>query len=85
MKKKATDDLCTNELQAAAATLTKAAASTSDIVTAFIDVAISLAERDPAYAPAELDIVANLFSAGEGVARMRLKALTAPKRPRKKS
>lgn len=64
MKKPAIDDTCLESLQAAAASLTKSGASTSDIVTAFVDVAIGLAESDRAYAPIQLDIVANLFSAG---------------------
>lgn len=67
------------------ASLTKSGASTSDIVTAFVDVAVGLAESDRAYAQVQLDIVANLFSAGEALARTRIKALTPPKRPRKKS
>ncbi|MCU1336048.1 MAG: hypothetical protein JWO19_1629 [Bryobacterales bacterium] len=85
MKKPAIDDMCIEGLQAAAASLTKSGASTSDIVSAFADVVIGLSESDRAYVHIQLDIVANLFSAGDALARMRIKALTPPKRARKKS
>jgi hypothetical protein len=80
---KPTDDECIARLRAAAVSLADEGASLYDIVTAFLDVAVDMAAEDSRYAQAQLDIVANAFSAGEGLARFR-KEQEAPggKRPR---
>jgi fructose-specific phosphotransferase system component IIB len=85
MKKPDIDATCIDSLEAAAAALTNAGASTADIVAAFVDVAINLAERDRNYAAVQLEIVANLFSAGEAMARLRMKSRMARKKTRKKA
>jgi hypothetical protein len=85
MKKPHIDATCIDSLEAAAAGLSAAGASTADIVGAFVDVAIKLAESDRNYAAVQLDIVANLFSAGEAMARLRMKSRMARKKTRKKA
>jgi hypothetical protein len=77
------DDECTAHLLAAAEVLTRKGASVFDIVTNFIDVALTLAQRDRDYGIPQLEIVANAFTAGEDAARLTIEKLTPPKRPRK--
>lgn len=78
------DDECIAHLLAAAEVLTKRGASVYDIVTNFIDVALTLAQRDRNYVLPQLEIVANAFTAGYDAARVTIERLTPPKRPRKK-
>jgi formiminotetrahydrofolate cyclodeaminase len=81
--KKPTDEECIERLQATADALAQAGASPYDIVTAFVDVALTLAERDAPYAQANAAIIADVFASGEALAR-RLSALLASKKPPKK-
>ena len=79
------DDECTAHLLAAAEALTKRGASVFDIVTNFVDVALTLATRDRDYDLAQLEIVANAFASGEAAARLTMANRTPPKTPRKKT
>lgn len=83
--KKPTDDECISRLQATAKSLADEGASTWDIVTAFIDVAINLAERDPAYAQIEIERLAETFGLGESLARAKLEKIAPPKKQRKRT
>ena len=82
--KKPSDDECIRRLHDAAKSLTDEGSSTWDVVTAFIDVAVGLAERNPAYAESELDRLAETFAIGESVARLKLQKLAASRKPRKR-
>ena len=82
--KKPTDDECIERLQATADALAQAGASPYDIVTAFVDVALILAQRDAAYAQANLAIIADVFAAGDGAARLQRDKLMTSKKPTKK-
>ena len=77
------DEECIARLQATVDGLAKAGASIYDIVTAFVDVAVDRAANDPDYAHAQLEIVADVFAVGQGLARLRKEHLARPK-PRKK-
>ena len=79
------DDECTAHLLAAAEVLTKRGASVFDIVTNFVDVALTLAQRDRDYDLAQLEIVANAFASGEAAARLTMANLTPPKKSRKRT
>jgi hypothetical protein len=83
--KRPSDDECRERLQATANSLTKEGASTFDVVTAFIDVATQLAQRDPAYAIGELDILADTFASGQAMTRLVRDKLAQKKGRKKKS
>lgn len=67
--KKPTEEECTERLHATASALAQAGASPYDIVTAFVDVALILAQGDPAYVHENLAVVADAFATGEALAQ----------------
>ena len=83
--KKPTDDECIRRLHDAAKSLADEGATTWDIVTAFIDVALVLPERNPDYIYFELKQLAETFALGEGFARLKLQKLEASKKKRKRT
>jgi len=82
--RKPTDDECIERLQVTADALALAGASPFDIVTAFVDVAVTVALKDPAYAQANLEIIADAFASGEALARLQSAKLATPKKSPKK-
>jgi len=62
---------CFKPLHAVAEDLAARGATPGGIATALVDVALRIAERDRDYATADLEIVANLLSAGADLVRIR--------------